>query len=109
MKKIFVIIIVFSLFISSLCAIDGCKTEPSGGATCTTCEDGYLLVNDAKACFYGCKTEDTTKGKCATCNDGYTLSTDKTSYTVETKKEDDKSSSFGLYTSFLIFDFVLLF
>ncbi len=56
---------------------------------------------------YGCKTEDSTKGKCATCNDGYTLSTDKTS--CETKKEDDKSSSFGLYTSLLIFALGLLF
>ena len=111
-KKIFVIFIVFSLFISSLC-IDGCKTEGDNDK-CTTCNDGYLLVNDA-ACFYGCKTEDnTTKGKCATCNDGYTLSTDKTSCTAETKKEDDtkeddKNSSFGLYSSLLIFALVLLF
>jgi hypothetical protein len=72
MKKIFVVFITFSLFISSLCTIDGCKTEATGGLTCTTCNDGYLLVNDAKACFYGCKTEDTTtKGTCAACNDGY--------------------------------------
>jgi len=196
MKKIFVVFITFSLFISSLCTIDGCKTEATGGLTCTTCNDGYLLVNDAKACFYGCKTEDTTtKGTCAACNDGYlkvgataclygcktetsgectacndgykltlaktcikgcdtadttassakcskctteanistdglscianckttghnsevcseckdgyTLSTDKAS--CEAKKEDDKTSSFGLYTSSLIFALGLLF
>ena len=82
MKKIFVIFITFSLFISSLC-IDGCKTEASGGLTCTTCEDGYLLVNDAAACFYGCKTEGTTKGTCGTCNDGYLLVNDGAACHVE--------------------------
>ena len=146
MKKIFVIFIAFSLFISSLCTIDGCKTLAGDGNSCTTCEDGYLKVNSGAAClegcktedsttagkcgtcnegylkvnsgaacFYGCKTEDsTTAGKCATCNDGYTLSTDKASCTAEAKKDDDtkdddKSSSFGLYTSLLIFALVLLF
>ena len=75
MKKMFVIFIVFSLFISSLCTIDGCKTEANN--KCTTCNDGYLLVNDAAACFYGCKTEDsTTKGKCATCNEGFLKAAD---------------------------------
>ena len=81
--------------------------------SCGTCNDGYLLVNDGAACFYGCKTEDTTKGKCATCNDGYTLSSDKASCTEtkkeDDKKEDDKSSSYGLYSSLLIFALVLLF
>ena len=111
MKKIFVIFITFSLFISSLCDIPGCKTEDSSNAgKCATCNDGYLKVNSGAACFYGCKTEDSSNaGKCATCNDGYTLSSDKTSCTAETKKEDDKSSSFGLYTSLLIFALVLLF
>ena len=72
----FVIFIVFSLFISSLCTIDGCKTEGANNK-CTTCNDGYLLVNDAGACFYGCKTEDsTTKGKCATCNEGFLKAAD---------------------------------
>ena len=203
MKKIFVIFIVFSLFISSLCAIDGCSTDAS---PCTACKDGYLINSDGSACLYGCQslvttggdagkcatcktsdvlladksgclhgctTEDT--GKCGTCSSGYlitlaktcikgcktaddtassakcktctteanlstdglscianckttghnsevcsecasgyTLSTDKTSCTAETKKEDDtkeddKSSSFGLYTSLLIFALLLLF
>lgn len=197
MKKIFVIFIVFSLFISSLCAIDGCSTDAS---TCTACKDGYLINSDGSACLYGCQTlvaagqegagkcatcktsdvlladksgclhgcttEDTGKcgactsgylitlaktcikgcktaddtassAKCKTCTteanlstdglscianckttghnsevcseckDGYTLSTDKAS--CEAKKEDDKSSSFGLYTSLLMFALGLLF
>ena len=199
MKKIFVIFIVFSLFISSLCDVEGCSNT---GATCTACKDGYLknsdgsaclygcqsliasgegqgllcatckdtdkIRTDKKGCLYGCKTEasnactacndgykiteagtcikgcktvdDTTEtsAKCKTCTteanistdglscianckttghnsevcseckDGYTLSTDKASCT-ETKKDDDKSSSFGLYTSLLIFVLGLLF
>ena len=203
MKKIFVTFITFSLFISSLCDIPGCKTE-GANSKCTTCEDGYLKVNEGAACLYGCETEgtDTAVGKCATCKtgyliqtdalgcihgcgtegsnvctacssgylktaagtcikgcetadtasgskkcskctteanlstdglscianckttghnsevcseckDGYTLSTDKASCTETTKeddkKDDDKSSSFGLYTSLLIFALVLLF
>ena len=202
MNKIFVVFIVFSLFISSLCAIDGCKTEAN--SKCTTCEDGYLKVADSSKCLYGCETEgsDETAGKCATCKtgyvkqtnalgcihgcgteennacktcsngylittaktcikgcdtadstadskkcskctteanlstdglscianckttghnsevcseckDGYTLSTDKTSCTEtkkeDDKKEDDKTSSFGLYTSSLIFALGFLF
>ena len=197
MKKIFVIFIVFSLFISSLCDVEGCSTT---GATCTTCKDGYLKNSDGTACLYGCQTlvaaGDANAGKCATCKtsdvlladksgcvhgcktedtgkcgtctsgylitlaktcikgcktaddaagsakcktctteanlstdglscianckttghnsevcseckDGYTLSTDKAS--CEAKKEDDKSSSFGLYTSLLMFALGLLF
>ena len=204
MKKIFVIFIVFSLFISSLCDVEGCSNT---GATCTTCKDGYLINSDGSACLYGCQSliasgegqgllcatcKDTDKirtdktgclygckteasnactacnegykitlagtcikgcdtaddasgsAKCKTCTTaanlstdglscianckttghnsevcsecatGYTLSTDKTSCTAETKKEDDtkeddKSSSFGLYTSLLIFALLLLF
>ena len=201
MKKIFVVFVVFSLFILSLCDdIPGCKTLASGGTTCTTCEDGYLKVAAGAGCLYGCETEgsDAAAGKCAecktgykiqtnalgcihgckteaenactVCNDGYklteaktcikgcetadttassakcskctteanlstdglscianckttghnsevcsecasgyTLSTDKTSCTAEAKKDDDKSSSFGLYTSLLMFALGLLF
>ena len=196
MKKIFVIFIVFSLFVSSLCDVEGCSNT---GAKCTACKDGYLLTADGTGCLYGCQTEGTSDavGKCATCKtgylkqtnalgcihgcgtegsnvctacstgykltlagtcikgcdtadttassakcskctteanistdglscianckttghnsevcseckDGYTLSTDKASCT-ETKKEDDKTSSFGLYTSSLIFALGLLF
>lgn len=76
MKKIFVIFIAFSLFISSLCTIPGCKTE--SGGKCTTCEDGYLKVADSSACLYGCETEDDTSGKegtCKTCKTGYKIQT----------------------------------
>lgn len=207
MKKIFVIFIVFSLFISSLCDVDGCS---SAGTTCSACKDGYLKNTGGTKCLYGCATEITASGadqglcdtcktgyikladksgclhgcttehntaagtcdtcssgylktaagtcikgcetadtasgskkcsKCTTeanistdglscianckttghnsevcseCKDGYTLSTDKASCTAEAKKDDDtkdddKSSSFGLYSSLLIFALVLLF
>ena len=171
MKKIFVIFIAFSLFISSLCAITGCTTEDNN--VCSECEEGYLkMTNGAKCvhacadqennackesdegyeltlagtCIKGCKTADTEtdSAKCKTCTteanlstdglscianckttginsvvcsecaSGYTLSTDKVSCTAEAKKEDDtkeddKSSSFGLYNSLLIFALLLLF
>ena len=75
MKKIFVIFIVFSLFISSLCDVEGCSNT---GATCTACKDGYLLTAAGTGCLYGCQTEDTnTAGKCATCKTGYKLLADK--------------------------------
>ena len=47
MKKMFVIFIVFSLFISSLCTIEGCKTEGANNK-CTTCNDGYLLKENVE-------------------------------------------------------------
>ena len=78
MKKIFVIFIVFSLFISSLCDVDGCS---SAGTTCSACKDGYLKNTAGTACLYGCATEITTvgenQGKCDTCKTGYKLQTDK--------------------------------
>lgn len=77
MKKIFVIFIVFSLFISSLC-IDGCSTNAS---PCTACKDGYLINSDGSACLYGCQTliaaGETDAGKCATCKTSDVLLTDK--------------------------------
>ncbi len=75
MNKIFVIFIAFSLFISSLC-IDGCKTKGQNNK-CTTCNDGYLLVNDGASCFYGCKTEDSSNARTfKRWNDGYLLVND---------------------------------
>ena len=78
MKKIFVIFIVFSLFISSLCDVEGCS---SAGTTCSACKDGYLKNTGGTKCLYGCATEVTeegeNKGKCATCKTGYKLQTDK--------------------------------
>ena len=76
MKKIFVIFIVFSLFISSLC-IDGCSTNAS---PCTACKDGYLINSDGSACLYGCQSLVTTggdAGKCATCKTSDVLLADK--------------------------------
>ena len=77
MKKIFVIFIVFSLFISSLC-IDGCSTDAS---PCTACKDGYLINSDGSACLYGCQTliaaGETDAGKCATCKTSDVLLADK--------------------------------
>ena len=77
MKKIFVIFIVFSLFISSLC-IDGCSTDAS---PCTACKDGYLKNSDGTACLYGCQTlvaaGDANAGKCATCKTSDVLLADK--------------------------------
>ena len=76
MKKIFVIFIVFSLFISSLCDVEGCSNT---GATCTACKDGYLLTAAGTGCLYGCQTEDTnTAGKCGTCTSGYLITLAKT-------------------------------
>ena len=74
MKKIFVIFIAFSLFISSLCTIDGCKTEGEDDK-CTTCEDGYLKLADSSKCLYGCETEHTTPGTCGKCKTGYKIQT----------------------------------
>ena len=76
MKKIFVIFIVFSLFISSLCDVEGCSNT---GATCTACKDGYLLIAAGNKCLYGCATEGTEGdvGKCGTCKTGYLKLEDK--------------------------------
>lgn len=75
MNKSFIFII-FALFISSKCAITGCKSTTE--TTCTACNDGYLLVNDGKACFLGCKKESSTKGECEACNTNYKLTADST-------------------------------
>ena len=95
MKKIFVIFIVFSLFISSLCAIDGCKTLAEGGATCTTCEDGYLKVADNSKCLYGCATEGASAaaGTCATCSSGYLITGAKTCIKGCKTAEDNPATS----------------
>ena len=37
-----------------------------------------------------CKTTDINYEVCSECSSGYSLSTDKTTYTAETKKDDDK-------------------
>ena len=66
------------------------------------------LSTDGLSCIANCKTTGHNSEVCSECKDGYTLSTDKASCT-ETKKEDDKTSSFGLYTSSLIFALGLLF
>ena len=89
MKKIFVIFIVFSLFISSLC-IDGCSTDAS---PCTTCKDGYLINSDGSACLYGCQTLVTTAGadqgkKCATCKTSDVLLADQSGCLHGCKTED---------------------
>ena len=96
--------------------IKGCKTadDTASSAKCKTCTTEANLSTDGLSCIANCKTTGHNSEVCSECASGYTLSTDKTSCTAETKKEDDtkeddKSSSFGLYSSLLIFALVLLF
>ena len=67
MKKIFVIFIVFSFFISSLLSITGCQTEGKKN-TCTTYEEGYLKMNDGSNYVNGYVTQDA--NVCATYSTG---------------------------------------
>ena len=91
--------------------IKGCKTadDTASSAKCKACTTEANLSTDGLSCIANCKTTGHNSEVCSECKDGYTLSTDKASCTAEVKKEDDKSNSFGLYSSLLIFALLLLF
>ena len=89
MKKIFVIFIAFSLFISSLCAITGCTTEDNN--VCSACEEGYLKMTNGAKCVHGCATQD--NNECATCNEGYKLTGAKTCIKGCKTAEDNPATS----------------
>ena len=105
----------YELTLAKTC-IKGCGTadDAASSAKCKTCTTAANLSTDGLSCIANCKTTGINSVVCSECATGYTLSTDKTSCTAETKKEDDtkeddKSSSFGLYSSLLIFALLLLF
>ena len=91
--------------------IKGCDTADTatGSAKCSKCTTEANLSTDGLSCIANCKTTGHNSEVCSECASGYTLSTDKASCTAEVKKEDDKSSSYRLYSSLLIFALLLLF